>query len=96
MSAPKYRWISLPPDFDPINATVDEVASYERCGRWLVHQRIRLKIYDSYIDGGRRKIVFASVKARRARAIEQTKNPFGKRRPGGQPRRPAPAAAPAE
>jgi hypothetical protein len=89
VSASDYRWVPLPENFNPINATVKEVASYELCGRWLVHKRIRLGIYEAYSDGGRTKIIFASVKARRAAAIAASKNPTNKRRVG-RPRKARP------
>ena len=85
----KYRWIALPPDFDPVDATVDEVASWRRESRWTVHLKVRTGAYASYRDNGRRKIIFASVKADRERAIAQSKNPTAKRRPG-RPRKPRP------
>jgi hypothetical protein len=37
----RYKFLPLPPDFDPIDATVDEVASWRRESRWTVHKKIR-------------------------------------------------------
>ena len=47
----KFRFLPLPPDFDPIDATVDEVASYRRESRWTVYKKIREGRYESYLDG---------------------------------------------
>ena len=86
---PVYKFIPLPPDFHPVDATVDEVASFRRESRWTVFAKIRSRAYDSYLDGRIRKIVFASVLADRERAIAESNAPpdTGKRRPG-RPRKP--------
>ena len=89
-SRSNYRWITLPPDFNPIDCTVDEAASWRRESRWTTHKKIREGVYESFLDGRIRKIVFASVVADREAAIARSKNPFGKRRPGGQLRKPCP------
>ena len=86
MSACEYRWVQLPDNFNPTDCTVDEAASYRRESRWTVHQKIREGLYQSYLDGRIRKIIFASVRADRERAIAVSRNPTGKRRPGGQPK----------
>ena len=93
----RYKFLPLPPDFDPVDATVDEVASYRRESRWTVHKKIREGRYESYLDGRIRKILFETVKADRERAMGVAMT--GKRRPG-RPRKPAeanatPAPAPA-
>jgi hypothetical protein len=75
-----YRWITLPDNFNPLNATVNEVASWQRESRWTVHKKIREGIYQSYLDGRIRKIIFASVKADRERAMAAP--PTNKRKPG--------------
>jgi hypothetical protein len=85
-----YKFLPLPPDFDPIDATIDEVASWRRESRWTVHKKIREGAYQSYRDGRIRKIVFASVKADRERAMSAALT--GKRLPG-RPRRTQPVAA---
>jgi hypothetical protein len=84
----KYRWVPLPPDFNPIDCTVDEAASWRRESRWTVHKKVREKVYESYLDGRIRKIVFASVVRDRLNAIVASKNPTGKKRPGGQRKTP--------
>ena len=92
----RYKFLPLPPDFDPIDATIDEVASWRRESRWTVHKKIREGRYETYLDGRIRKIIFASVKADRERAMSAALT--GKRRPG-RPRKPraeAPAAVAAE
>jgi hypothetical protein len=92
-SRSNYRWITLPPDFNPIDCTVDEVASWRRESRWTTHKKIREGVYESFLDGRIRKIVFASVVADRERAIAASRNPTGKRKPGGQ-RKPRPEEHP--
>jgi hypothetical protein len=87
-----YKFLPLPPDFDPIDATVDEVACYRRESRWTVYKKIREGVYESYLDGRIRKIVFASVKSDRERAMSATLT--GKRLPG-RPRACQDAHAPA-
>jgi hypothetical protein len=89
-----YHWVPLPPDFNPIDCTVDEVASYRRESRWTVHKKIRTGVYQSYLDGRIRKVVFASVKADRERVMGAALSPdsaasTGKRKPG-RPRKPRP------
>jgi hypothetical protein len=74
--------------------TVDETAAYRRESRWTTHRKIREGVYQSYLDGRIRKVIFASVVADRERAIERSANPFGKKKPGGQPK--PTAVAPAE
>ncbi len=83
MSA-RYRFVPLPSDFDPIDATIDEVASWRRESRWTVHKKVREGIYQSYRDGRIRKIVFASVKMDRERAMSAATT--AKRRPGRPPK----------
>ena len=51
------------------SATVNEVASWQRESRWTVFKKIREGVYQSYLDGRIRKIIFASVKADRERAM---------------------------
>ena len=84
----RYRFLPLPPLFDPVDATVDEVASWRRESRWTVHKKIREGVYESYLDGRIRKILFASVKADRERAMSV---PLTDKRPPGRPRKPAEA-----
>jgi hypothetical protein len=86
----RYKFLPLPPDFDPVDATIDEVASYRRESRWSVHKKIREGAYQSYLDGRIRKILFATVKADRERAMSVALT--GKRRPG-RPGKPAVAKA---
>lgn len=82
-----YKFIPLPADFDPVDATVDEVCAYRRESRWTVFRKIREGHYQSYLDGRIRKIVFDSVKRDRLRAMSGV--PMGpravptvKRKPG--------------
>ncbi len=95
----RYKFLSLPPDFDPVDATVDEVASWRRESRWTVHKKIREGVYQSYLDGRIRKVVFSSVRADRERAMSVA---LTGKRPPGRPRKaaeakatPEPAPAPA-
>jgi hypothetical protein len=100
----EFKFLPLPPNFDPLDATIDEVASFRRESRWTVHQKLNAGIYESYLDGRIRKIIFASVKADRERAMKAHKEepaPPRKRSPG-RPRkqvkveqRSAPEARPA-
>ena len=85
-----YKFLPLPPDFDPIDATIDEVASWRREDRWRVHKKIREGAYQSYLDGRIRKIIFTSVKADRERAMSAT---LTGKRPPGRPRWTQPEAA---
>jgi hypothetical protein len=87
-SRSNYRWITLPPDFNPIDCTVNEAASWRRESRWTTHKKIREGVYESFLDGRVRKIVFATVVADRERAIAASRNPTGKRKPGRPRRRP--------
>ena len=83
----RYKFLPLPPDFDPIDATIDEVASWRRESRWTVHKKIREGRYETYLDGRIRKVIFASVKADRERAMSAALT--GKRAPG-RPCKPRP------
>jgi hypothetical protein len=92
MSKPtSYRFLPLPPDFNPVDAIVDEVASWRRESRWTVHKKIREGAYESYLDGRIRKIIFESVKADRERSLSATLK--GGKRQTGRPRKPEPATA---
>jgi len=90
----KYKFLPLPPNFDPIDATIDEVASWRRESRWTVHLKMRAGVYRFYKDGRITKIIFASVKADRERSLNAALAP-SKRRPGRpcKPRADAPAVA---
>ena len=72
MSDKLYKFEPLPPDFDPVDATILEVASWRRESRWTVHRKIREGVYQSYRDGKIRKVIFASVKADRERSIARS------------------------
>ncbi len=85
-----YKFLPLPPDFDPVGATIEEVAAYRRESRRTVHLKIRQGVYESYRDGRIRKIIFASVKADRERAMSAA---LTGKRPPGRPRRTQPEAA---
>ncbi len=84
-----YRFMPLPPDFHPVDATIEEVASFRREGRWTVHMKIKDGRYQSYLDGRIRKIIFASVLADRERTIaeagDKRKPPV--KQPVGRPRK---------
>jgi hypothetical protein len=87
---PRRPFLPLPPNFHPLDATVDEVASFRKEGRWTVFKKIREGLYESYLDNRIRKIVFASVLADRDRAIAESQRPA--KRPVGRPKKPQPAA----
>jgi hypothetical protein len=78
---PRRPFLPLPPNFHPLDATVDEVASFRKEGRWTVFRKIREGVYESYLENRVRKIVFASVLADRDRAIAASRGP-AKRKPG--------------
>jgi hypothetical protein len=82
MRKPKnYRFEPLPSGFDPLDCTIDECAAYRRESRWTVHKKIREGVYESYLDGRIRKIIFASVRRDRENAIKAGAT-AKKRRPG--------------
>jgi hypothetical protein len=58
-----YKFIPLPANFCPVDATVEEVASFRRESIWTTFEKIRSGVYDAYLDGRVRKVVFASVLA---------------------------------
>lgn len=101
-------FLPLPPDFCPLDATVDEVASFRREGRWTVFNKICSGVYESYRDGRIRKIVFASVLADRERTIAASRkqpepepvaragSDLVEKRPRGRPRKIEAATASAE
>jgi hypothetical protein len=64
-----FKFLSLPENFCPIDATVEEVASFRRESVWTMFEKIRDGRCDAYLDGRGRKIIFASVLADRDRAI---------------------------
>lgn len=84
MSDKLYRFLPLPEGFCPLDATIDEVASFRRESRWSVHRKIREGKYASYKDGKIRKIIFASVLADRQASIARSSSATRKRKPGGQ------------
>ena len=65
--APVQVVASLPPNFCPLDATIDEVASFRRESRWTVHAKLKNGCYEGYHDGRIHKVIFASV-LRRPRA----------------------------
>jgi hypothetical protein len=75
-----YRGVSLPVHFEPLDCTIAEAMAYRRESRWNVHQKIKRGVYEAYKDGRIRKIIFASVKADRERAMRAP--PTDKRSPG--------------
>jgi hypothetical protein len=61
MRKPKsFKFLPLPPNFNPVDATVEEVASFRRESIWTTFEKIRDGRYDAYLDGRVRKVVFAS------------------------------------
>ena len=92
-----YRFQPLPPDFNPLDATIDEVASYRRESRWTVFQKLKDGRYESYLDGRIRKIIFQSVKADRERSLAasrgSTEEPLPVKRKPGRPPNPRPETA---
>jgi hypothetical protein len=83
------KFLYLPPDFNPLDATREEVASFRRESLTSVNEKIKDGRYQSYLEGRIRKIVFASVLADRERAIAASlKPPSPGKRPVGRPRKP--------
>jgi hypothetical protein len=64
-----FKFMPLPEGFNPIDATVDEVRAFRRESRWSVFEKLRTGVYQSYLDGRVRKIIFASVIADRERSM---------------------------
>lgn len=70
-----------PDPFTPLDATVAEVQRLRDESRSTVLRKIKRGHYQSYLSGGRRKVVLASVLADRARemqADEPKRQPPGK------------------
>jgi hypothetical protein len=93
-----YKFIPLPPNFDPVDATVKEVMAYRRESYSTVRRKLRLGLYESYLDGDRRMIIFASVKADREQSIAKgpqliPENPAVKRNRGRPRKTVAPLAS---
>jgi hypothetical protein len=83
---PKRPFAPLPPNLQPPDLTVDEVASFRRESRWTVFRKVREGRYRSYLDGRIRKVIFASVLADRDRALRDGID----KRPPGRPKKIAP------
>jgi hypothetical protein len=95
MSHQPRQFMNLPKDFDPVDATCAEVASYRRESLRTVYEKVQNGTYKSYLDGRIRKIIFESVKADRVAAIERSQKPppTGKRRVGRPRLKPQPSQA---
>jgi hypothetical protein len=48
------KFINLPADFDPIDATIIEVQSWRRESPWTVHRKIRDGTYEIRLGDSRR------------------------------------------
>jgi hypothetical protein len=81
-----YKFLPLPPGFAPVDATIDEVASFRKESRWTVFRKIREGVYESYRDGRVRKVIWASVLADRERAIAASQHPVTAKRKPGRPK----------
>ncbi len=84
-----YKWLPLPPNFCPVDATIDEVASFRRESRWTVHAKLRDGRYEGYHDGRIHKVFFSSVLRDREKTIAEAgsgKKPAAKQ-PVGRPKR---------
>lgn len=79
---------SLPSDLSSPDLTVREVAAYRRCSMWLVHKRIRDGVYQSYLDGRVRKVIFASVLKEREQTIAADRHMVAPKSPGRPRKRP--------
>ena len=69
MCAMAYKPALIPIDFNPIDATVEQVMTYRGESASKVFKKMRDGTYVSYVNGKRRMIVFASVKLDRDRCI---------------------------
>jgi hypothetical protein len=88
---PLYKFLPLPPGFNPVDATIDEVASFRRESRWTVHVKLKDGRYKGYLDGRIHKVIFASVLADRDRTIAEagSKMKPAVKQPVGRPKRKA-------
>jgi hypothetical protein len=59
-----------PDPFTPLDGTVAEIQRLRDESRSTVLRKIKRGVYQSYLSGGRRKIVLASVMEDRAREME--------------------------
>jgi hypothetical protein len=92
MRKPKPKYIPLPADFCPKNATFDEACSYAKHSRWMGHQKVRQGRWRVFKDGRKTIVEFASVLEDEARLKAETgvkastnaqpPEPVTKRRPG--------------
>jgi hypothetical protein len=88
------KFLNLPPDFHPLDATREEVASFRRESLTTVNEKVKDGRYQSCLEGRIRKIVFASVLADRERAIATSlKPPPSGKKPVGRPKKSATASA---
>ena len=78
---------SLPSDLSPPDLTVREVAAYRRCSPWQVYKLIRQGVYESYLDGRVRKVIFASVLREREQVIAADRHMVAPKSPGRPPRK---------
>ena len=46
-----YRFVPLPDNFRPLDATIEEVCAFRRELRWSVFQKLKDGTYESYLDG---------------------------------------------
>jgi len=71
------RWVPLPPDFAStvIDCTIDEAASFRRCSRWTIFQKIREGDLVAFKDGRVTKITVASLVRDRDRSLAAARMP---------------------
>jgi hypothetical protein len=88
------RTIFLPPGFNPKFATFNEACAYARICRYTGYQRVADGRWETFKDGGRHMVVFASVladlEAKQVTGAVQVKRP--EKRPVGRPRKIKPEA----
>ena len=86
-----YRFLPIPPDFNPKYCTIAEACSFAKCSPWTAYQRLRQGRWKAVKDGRVNKIIFASIKADMAALPERPQGAPSRRppekRPVGRPRK---------
>jgi hypothetical protein len=82
-----YRPVPIPPDFSAPDLTIGQVMSFLQLSARAVQRLCGTGVLDSYLLGGSRRIIFASVKRYREACIAEgpqfAHRPMtGKRKPG--------------
>lgn len=91
-----YRFLPLPPDFNPEYCTMAEGCSYAKCSIWTGFKKLRERRWRAVKDGRINKLIFASIKADMAALPERAAGspPTSTKRPVGRPKRIKPEQEP--